>query len=117
MSNDTTRNVYLIRQDIDHLFGEYLVRAVVLAAGPGRAIKALLRHLRTNHSTVFAQRSRLTAVQIGANAPTVLEPHAADCITDEATIVAVVFGKDNAGAQRTERRPHGRICVFLTPAP
>jgi hypothetical protein len=95
MPGGTGRNVYLIRQDIDHLDGEYLVRAVVLAAGRGRAVKDLLRHVRTHHPATIARGSRLTVVQIGENAPERIDAHEADRPGEEATIVAVVFGEDD----------------------
>jgi hypothetical protein len=95
MPNGTGRNVYLIRQDIDHQYGEYLVRAVVIAAGPGRAVKDLLRHVRTHHPAAIARRSRLTVLCIGENAPERIDPHEADRPSEEATIVAVVFGEDD----------------------
>src|SRR5262245_10552012 len=69
MSNGTGRSVYLIRQDIDRLYGEYLVRAVVIAPRPGRAIKELLRYVRLHHPAALARRSRLSVVWIGENAP------------------------------------------------
>jgi hypothetical protein len=94
MPNSTIRNVYLIRQDLSHLCGEYLTTAVVIAAGPGRAIKSLLRHIRTHHPTAIAQRSRLRVTRIGENAPNLLDLHKTDDPGDEATIVATVFGED-----------------------
>ena len=96
MPNNATRNVYLIRQDLSHLFGEYLDTAVVIAPGPGRAVKSLLRHVRTYHPAAIAQRSRLRVTRIGQNAPHLLDLHRADDPGDEATIVAIAFG-ENAG--------------------
>jgi hypothetical protein len=95
MPSGTGRNVYLIRQDLDQLHGEYLVRAVVLAAGPGRAVKDLLRHVRTHHPAALARRSRLSVVRIGENAPGRIDPQGADHAGDEATIVALVLGQDD----------------------
>jgi hypothetical protein len=95
MPDGTGRNVYLIRQDVDRLYGEYLVRAVVIATGPGRAVKDLLRHVRTHHPAAIARRSRLTAVPIGENAPSQIDPKHAGQAGDEAAIVAVVMGRDD----------------------
>jgi hypothetical protein len=95
MPSGTGRNVYLIRQDLDHLDGAYLVRAVVRAPGPGQAVKDLLRHVRTPHPAAVARRSRLTVVAIGANAPARIDPQEADPVGDEATIVAVVLDRDD----------------------
>lgn len=97
MPNGPRRNVYLIRQDLTYLHGEYLVNAVVIAPGPGRAIKSLLRHIRTHHPAVIAQRSRLRVTRIGDNAPDLLDLPSADDPGDEATIVAIVFGEDASG--------------------
>ncbi|HYT94860.1 MAG TPA: hypothetical protein VEL76_39450, partial [Gemmataceae bacterium] len=91
----TGRNVYLIRQNIDRLYGEYLVTAVVIATGPGQAIKNLLRHIRAHRPETLARRSRLTVVQIGEHAPERLDLHTADGPVDGATVVAVVYGEDN----------------------
>jgi hypothetical protein len=93
MPDSTGRNVYLISQDLDHLDGECLVRAVVLARGPGRAVKDLLRYVRSRHPAAIVRRSRLTVVPIGANAPARIGPREADHAGDEATIVAVVLGQ------------------------
>ncbi len=95
MPSGTGRDVYLIRQDIDRMDGEYLVRAVVIAAGPGRAVKDLLRHVRTHHPAAIARRSRLTVVPIGENAPARIDQQEADRASDEATIVAIVLGRDD----------------------
>jgi hypothetical protein len=95
MPNGTGRNVYLIRQNLDHLYGEYLVRAVVLAPGPGRAVKGLLRHVRLHRPAAIARRSRLTVVRIGENAPEPPDLHGADSPGDEVTVVTVAFGEDN----------------------
>jgi hypothetical protein len=92
MPSGTGRNVYLIRQDIDHLNGEYLVHAVVIAPGPGRAIKDLLRHVRLHHPAAIARRSRLSVVLIGENTPAKIDTQEADGSGDEATVVAVVLG-------------------------
>jgi hypothetical protein len=91
------RNVYLIRQDLDHLYGEYLVAAVVIAPGPGRAVKDLLRHVRTHHPAALAHRSRLRVVRIGENAPRQLDPDAVNHPEDEALVVVVTFGEDADG--------------------
>jgi hypothetical protein len=95
MPHSTGRNVYLIRHNTDHLDGEYLVRAVVIANGPGRAVKALLRHVRSQCPGAIAQRSRLTMVQIGENAPDQLAPDTGVCPDEQAAVVAVVYGKPN----------------------
>jgi hypothetical protein len=92
---DTGRNVYLIRQDLDCLDGEYLDRAVVIAPGPGRAVKGLLRHVRMNHPAAVARRTHLSVVAIGENAPTRIGPREADPADHEATVVAVVLGRDD----------------------
>jgi hypothetical protein len=92
MPGGTGRNVYLIRQNLDHLDGEYLDRAVVIAAGPGRAVKDLLRHVRTYQPAAVARRSRLTVACIGENAPARIDPQETDHAGDEATIIAVVLG-------------------------
>lgn len=91
MPGNTGQNVYLIRQDIDHLDGEHLVRAVVIAPGPGRAVKDLLRHVRFHHPAAIARRSRLSVVCIGENAPARIGPEDADHAGSAATIVAVVI--------------------------
>ncbi len=95
MPDGTGRNVYLIRQHVDRLYGEYLVRAVVIAPGPGRAVKDLLRHVRTHHPGAVARRSRLTVVSLGENAPARIDPKDADQSDDEAAIVAVVMGRED----------------------
>lgn len=95
MPDGTGRNVYLIRQDLGRLCGEYLVRAVVIAPGPGRAVKDLLRHIRTHHPAAVARRGRLTVVPIGENAPVRIDPEDADPAGDEAAIVTVVMGRDD----------------------
>ena len=69
MADGTGRSVYLIRQNIDYLDGEYLARAVIIAPGPGRAVKELLRHVRLHHPAAIARRSRLSVVRIGENTP------------------------------------------------
>jgi hypothetical protein len=97
MPNDPHRNVYLIRQDLTYLQGAYLVTAVVIAKGPGRAIKSLLRHIRTYHPAVIAQRSRLRVTRIGENAPDRLDLEVAEVLGDEAIIVAIVFAEDASG--------------------
>ena len=94
MPDGTGRTAYLIRQDIDRLYGEYLVRAVVIAPGPGRAVKDLLRHVRTHYPAAVARRSRLTVVPIGENAPERIDPKETDHADGEAAIVAVVLGRD-----------------------
>jgi hypothetical protein len=96
MPGGTDRNVYLIRQNLNHLDGEHLVRAVVIAPGPGRAVKDLLRHVRFHHPAAIARRSRLSVVRIGENAPSRIDPQEADDTGDEATIVAVVLGGKTA---------------------
>jgi hypothetical protein len=88
----TGRNVYLIRQRVDRLCGEHLDRAVVIAAGPGRAVKALLRYVRTYRPAAIARRSRLIVLQIGENPPDRLESVLAASPDDGAVIVAVVYG-------------------------
>ena len=93
MPTSNGRSVYLIRQDIVHLEGEYLVRAVVIASGPGRAVKDLLRHVRTHHPAAVARRSRLDVVRIGENAPERIDSQVADNAGEEATIVAVVIAE------------------------
>ena len=93
MPNVSGRNIYLIRQDINHLDGEYFDCAVVIAAGPGRAVKGLLRHVRTHHPAAIARRGRLTVVRIGGNAPARIEPQQAVNAGDEATIVTILLGK------------------------
>ena len=95
MPNGTGRNVYLIRQDLEGLCGEYLVRAVVIAMGPGRAVKDLLRHVRTHHPAAIARRCRLTVVPIGENAPKRIDTKEPDHAGDEAAIVTVVMGRDD----------------------
>jgi hypothetical protein len=95
MRSGTGLNVYLIRQDIDRLYGEYLVRAVVIAAGAGRAVKALPRHIRAHHPAAVARRTRLTALRIGDNAPAGIDPSDTDRPGEEATVVAVVLGEDD----------------------
>jgi hypothetical protein len=95
MPDGTGRNVYLIRQHVDRLYGEYLVRAVVIAPGPGRAVKDLLRYVRTHHPAAIARRCRLTVVPIGENAPTRIDTKETDHADDEAAIVAVVLGRDD----------------------
>ena len=95
MPDGTGLNVYLVRQDIDGLDGEYLVRAVVIASGPGRAVKDLLRHVRLHHPAAVAQRSRLSVVRIGENAPAQLGVHGANHPGGEVTVVAVVLGEDD----------------------
>jgi hypothetical protein len=95
MSNGTGRSVYLIRQDVNHLYGEYLVRAVVIAPGPGRAVKDLLRHVRLRHPAAIAWRSRLSVARISENAPAQLDPHGVNHPGGEVTVVAVVFGEDD----------------------
>jgi len=95
MPGNTGRNVYLIRQDIDHLDGEHLVHAVVIAPAPGRAVKDLLRHVRFHHPAAIARRSRLSVVCIGENAPARIDPEAADHASDETTILAVVLAEDD----------------------
>jgi hypothetical protein len=35
MVNGSSRNVYLIHQNLTHLYGDYLERAVMVAGGPG----------------------------------------------------------------------------------
>ena|SRR5437660_7373063 len=97
MPTGTGRNVYLIRQNLDHLYGEYLVAAVVIATGPGRAVKDLLRHVRTHHPAALAHRSRLSVVRIGENAPRQLELDGVNHPDDEAIIVVVTFGEDADG--------------------
>jgi hypothetical protein len=69
-----------------------LVRAVVIAPGPGRAVKGLLRHVRSRHPAAVARRSRLTVVPISENAPARIDPQEADQAGGEATVVAVVLG-------------------------
>jgi hypothetical protein len=96
MPNGTGRNVYLIRQNLDHLYGEYLVSAVVIAPGPGRAVKDLLRHVRLHRPAAIARRSRLSVVRIGENAPRQLDPDEVSHPDDEALVVAVVFGEDDS---------------------
>jgi hypothetical protein len=94
MPGESGRNVYLIRQNIDRLYGEYLVRAVVIAHGPGRAVKGLLRHVRTHHPAAIARPGRLSVLRIGANAPDRIDTEWAD--GDEgATVVATLFGEDD----------------------
>jgi hypothetical protein len=95
MSNGTGRNVYLIQQNVIRQYGEYLVSAVVLAPGPGRAVKALLRHVRLHHPRVTARRSRLTVSRIGENAPESLDLPGVENPGCEATVVAVVFDQDD----------------------
>jgi hypothetical protein len=95
MANGTGRSVYLVRQNIDHLFGEYLVRAVVIAPGPGRAVKELLRHVRLHRPAAIARRSRLSVVRIGENASAQLDAHGVNHPGGEVTVVAVVFGEDD----------------------
>lgn len=97
MPNGARRNVYLIRQDLTHLLGQYLVNAVVIAPGPGWAIKSLLRHIRNHHPAVIAQRSRLRVTRIGDNAPDLLDLPSADDPGDEATIVAIALREDASG--------------------
>jgi hypothetical protein len=94
MPNATSRNVYLVRQDPDGICGKHLVRAVVIAGGPGRAVKALLRHVRTHHPSAVARRSRLSVVRIGDNAPERVDIPEASHIGDAAVIVAVVLGEE-----------------------
>ena len=95
MADGTGRSVYLIRQNIDYLDGEYLVRAVVIAPGPERAVKELLRHVRLHHPAAIAQSSRLNVVRIGENAPAQLDPHWVNHPGGEVTVVAIVFGEDD----------------------
>jgi hypothetical protein len=95
MADGTGRSVYLIRQNIDHLYGAYLARAVIIAPGPGRAVKELLRHVRLHRPAAIARRSRLDVVRIGENAPAQLDSHGLNHPSGEATVVAVVFGEDD----------------------
>jgi hypothetical protein len=94
MRDEAGRNVYLIRQDIDRLYGEYLVRAVVIAPGPGRAVKGLLRYVRTHRPAAVARRGRLAVLRIGENAPGRIDPDGAGG-GEGATVVAAVFGEDD----------------------
>lgn len=62
-----TKSVYLVEQDVSYLYGEYLFRAVVIAADPEEAIEAAVDFGRDPdpEDRVCVCRDRLTVKRLG----------------------------------------------------
>lgn len=64
-------NVYHIHQDTEHLYGDYLVTAVVVAKSVDDAISAIKRYLanesKLSGDDILCETSRLSVEKVGNN--------------------------------------------------